>query len=733
MMSAHNHKTEHTKEEHSCCAHQYKNPTVSRVDKAIENTMYTCPMHPQIRQDKPGTCPICGMALEPEQVSLTEKKNPEYQDMFWRFNVAFIASIPIVILAMGERWLSASIPVSLSLWLQAMLATVVVWGCGWPFFLRGWQSLRLQRLNMFTLIALGTGVAWGYSLVVVIFPQWFPFHLQENGMIPVYFEAAAVITTLVLLGQVLELKARERTGDAIRALLHLNPTVAHRLNDYDKDEDITLDEVRVGDRLLVRPGEKIPVDGELIQGQSDVDESMLTGEPMPVAKEIGNHVIGGTLNQQGSFIIKAAQVGKDTLLARIITQVSEAQRTQAPIQRLADAVSAWFVPLVLGIAGLSFLVWFLIGPEPSLSYGLIAAISVLIIACPCALGLATPMSIMVGIGEGARRGILIKNAASLEQLRKVDTLVVDKTGTLTQGHPALTQIIPSKHWQENELLRLAASLERHSEHPLAKALRDEALKRHITLEEAADFIAVRGKGAQAKINDAIIAIGNANWLSVPDDEIPDAALTAQKEGATVIYMTVNKQLAGVFTVADPIKESSQHAVASLIKKGIQVIMLTGDNAVTAKAVAQHVGVQNVIAEVLSDEKSNVIRELQRNGHVVAMVGDGVNDAIALATADIGIAMGTGSDVAIESAGMTLLSGDLNKLLEAYELSVHTVKNIHQNLFFAFIYNALGVPVAAGVLYPLTGLLLNPMIAGAAMALSSVSVIVNALRLRHKLA
>ncbi|MDP3298437.1 MAG: copper-translocating P-type ATPase [Thermodesulfovibrionia bacterium] len=702
------------------------------VDKETGNTMYTCPMHPQIRQDKPGTCPICGMALEPEQVSLTEQKNPEYQDMFWRFIVAFVASIPIVILAMGERWLSASIPVPLSLWLQAMLATVVVWGCGWPFFVRGWQSLRSQRLNMFTLIALGTGIAWGYSLVVVIFPQWFPLHLQENGMIPVYFEAAAVITTLVLLGQVLELKARERTGDAIRALLHLNPTVAHRLNDHDKDEDITLDEVRVGDRLLVRPGEKIPVDGELIQGQSDVDESMLTGEPMPVAKEIGNHVIGGTLNQQGSFIIKAAQVGKDTLLARIITQVSEAQRTQAPIQRLADAVSAWFVPLVLGIAGLSFLVWFLIGPEPSLSYGLIAAISVLIIACPCALGLATPMSIMVGIGEGARRGILIKNAASLEQLRKINTLVVDKTGTLTQGHPALTQIIPSGHWQENELLGLAASLERHSEHPLARALRDEAQRRQMTLKEATNFVAVRGKGAQAQIDGASLAIGNDHWLSVPADEIPIAALKAQEEGATLIYLTVNKQLAGVFIVADRIKESSQRAVASLMKKGIHVIMLTGDNAATAKAVAQQVGIQEVIAEVLPDEKSNVIRKLQQKGHVVAMVGDGVNDAIALAKADIGIAMGTGSDVAIESAGMTLLSGDLSKLLEAYELSVHTVQNIHQNLFFAFFYNALGVPVAAGVLYPLTGLLLNPIIAGTAMALSSVSVIVNALRLRHKL-
>lgn len=729
-MNTKKHGSRQSKETHSRCAHHH--PKIPSAKTVSENTIYTCPMHPQVRQDKPGNCPICGMALEPEQVSLTEQKSPEYKDMFRRFIVAFIASIPIVVLAMGERWLSASIPMSLSLWIQAILATVVVWDCGWPFFVRGWQSLRSRRLNMFTLIALGTGVAWGYSLAVVIFPQWLPLHVQGSGMLPVYFEAAAVITTLVLLGQVLELKARERTGDAIRALLHLNPTVAHRLNDEDKEEDITLDEVHVGDRLLVRPGEKIPVDGEVIRGQSDVDESMLTGEPMPVTKEIGNQVIGGTLNLQGSFIIKAAYVGKDTLLARIIIQVSEAQRSQAPIQRLADAVSAWFVPVVLGIAALAFLVWFLVGPNPSLSYGLIAAVSVLIIACPCALGLATPMSIMVGIGEGAARGILIKNAASLEQLRKITTLVVDKTGTLTEGHPALIQIIPLGNGQKDDLLCLAASLEHHSEHPLAKALRDEAQKRQINLKEATDFIAVRGKGAQAQIDGAIVAIGNAHWLSVSADEIPDRALTAQQEGATLIYLAINKQLAGVFVVADRIKESSQHAVASLMNKGIQVIMLTGDNVMTAKAVAQHIGIKEVIAEVLPDEKSNVIRDLQQKGHVVAMVGDGVNDAIALAKADIGIAMGTGSDVAIESAGMTLLSGDLNKLLEAYELSVHTVRNIHQNLFFAFIYNALGVPVAAGVFYPLTGLLLNPMIAGAAMALSSVSVIVNALRLRQKL-
>lgn len=730
-MSTNKHGSQHHKEAHSCSNHQYSQ-TSTPAGRTSENVLYTCPMHPQIRQDKPGTCPICGMALEPEKASLAEQKNPEYEDMFWRFILASILSIPVVLLAMDEYWMVASIPMSLSLWLQATLTTLVVLGCGWPFFVRGWQSLLSRYLNMFTLIALGTGVAWGYSLAVVIFPQLLPLHMQKSSMMPVYFEAAAVITTLVLLGQVLELKARERTGDAIRALLHLNPTLAHRINDEEQEEDITLDEVAVGDRLLVRPGEKIPVDGEVIRGQSDVDESMLTGEPMPVAKEVGNQVIGGTLNQQGSLIIKAAHVGKDTLLARIITQVSEAQRSQAPIQRLADAASAWFVPIVLGIALLSFLVWFLIGPAPSLSYGLITAISVLIIACPCALGLATPMSIMVGIGEGARRGILIKNAASLEQLRKINTLVVDKTGTLTQGHPALTQIIPIGHWQEEELLVFAASLERHSEHPLARALRDEAQRHQLTLKEAADFIAARGKGAQAQIDGAMIAIGNAHWLSVPANEIPIAASKAQEEGATLMYLTVDKQFAGVFIVADRIKESSQLAVASLMKKGIHVIMLTGDNAMTANAVAQHIGITDVIAEVLPDEKSKVISELQQKGHVVAMVGDGVNDAIALAKADIGIAMGSGSDVAIESAGMTLLSGDLNKLLEAYELSVHTVKNIHQNLFFAFFYNALGVPVAAGVLYPLTGLLLNPMIAGTAMALSSVSVIVNALRLRRKL-
>ena len=727
-MNTYKHSSHH-KEAHNCCVHQQKqNFPLFKITS--ENLIYICPMHPQVRQDKPGNCTICGMALELKQVSLIEQKNPEYQDMFWRFIIASVASISILILAMGERWLDSTI-ISLSLWLQAILATLVVWGCGWSFFARGLQSLR-SRLNMFTLIALGTGVTWGYSLAITIFPQWLPFRIQASGTLPVYFEAAAVITTLVLLGQVLELKARERTGDAIRALLHLNPTTAHRLNDKEQEEDIALDEVQVGNRLRVRPGEKIPVDGEVIDGQSDVDESMLTGEPMPVAKEKGNQVIGGTLNQQGSLIIKAALVGKDTLLARIITQVSDAQRSQAPIQRLADTVSAWFVPVVLVIAVLSFFVWLLVGPQPSFSYGLLAAISVLIIACPCALGLATPMSIMVGIGEGARRGILIKNAASLEQLRKISALVVDKTGTLTEGYPALTQIISAGLWQEEELLCLAYSLERHSEHPLAKALREEALKRQISFKEASHFISIKGKGAQAQINGMTIAIGNARWLSVPVDEIPNEALKAQKEGATLIYMTVNKELAGIFIVADRIKESSKQAITSLIKKGIRIIMLTGDNPLTANAVAKRVGIQEVIAEVLPDEKSNVILKLQQEGHVVAMVGDGINDAIALAKADIGIAMGTGSDVAIESAGMTLLSGNLTKLSEAYALSVHTVNNIHQNLFLAFIYNAMGVPIAAGVLYPLTGLLLNPIIASGAMALSSVSVITNALRLRRKI-
>lgn len=714
---------------HSHCAHHASRE--ANVEPLPEDAVFICPMHPQIRQMSPGNCPICGMALEPEKISLKEHEHSEYREMFLRFMIAFLASIPVVVLAMGEHWLAASFSTSLSLWLQAALTSVVVWGCGWPFFKRGWQSLRTRHLNMFTLIALGTGVAWGYSMVAMFFPQWLPGTLRMDGT-PVYFEAAAVVITLVLLGQVLELKARERTGDAVRALLHLNPDVAHRLNEQNEEEDVTLDRVQIADRLLVRPGEKIPVDGAVISGQSEVDESMLTGESRFVPKETGSRVIGGTLNLEGSLTVKADYVGKDTLLARIIAQVNEAQRSQAPVQRLVDEVSGWFVPLVLGVAVLSFCVWFFTGPEPSLSYALMAAISVLIIACPCALGLATPMSIMVAIGEGARRGILIKNAASLEQLRKITTLVVDKTGTLTEGHPALIQIIPMGDWTEELLLCLAASLEHHSEHPLAKAIRKEALNRGISLKEAINFQAVRGKGAQADIEGLTVAAGNADWLSVAPDAIPDAARSAQKEGATLIFLTINKALAGLFIAADRLKESSQKAIASLTEKGINVIMLTGDARETARAIAARLGIQEVIAEVLPDEKSDVIAQLQQKGQVVAMVGDGVNDAIALTKADIGIAMGTGSDTAIESAGMTLLSGDLNKLSEAYALSVHTVNNIRQNLFFAFVYNALGVPVAAGILYPFTGILLNPMIAGAAMALSSVSVIVNALRLRKQM-
>ncbi|STX50152.1 copper transporting P-type ATPase [Legionella busanensis] len=722
------HNVQHDTKAHSCCAQPEK-----EVDfrPASSNVIYTCPMHPQIRQEKPGTCPICGMALEPEEITLEAQKNHEYYDMFWRFILACLASIPVVVLAMGEHWLTSYIPYYVSLWTQALLATFVVWVCGWPFFVRGWQSIRTRHLNMFTLIAIGTGVAWVYSVGVSLFPQLLPAAFKE-GMLPVYFEAAAVITTLVLLGQVLELKARERTGDAIRALLHLKPTTARRLNEHRQEEEISLEAVNVGDKLRVRPGEKIPVDGEVMSGQSHVDESMLTGEPMPVIKEPGQKVIGGTLNQEGSFIMRAALIGKDTLLARIIMQVSDAQRSQAPIQRLADKVSAWFVPVVLLIAVIAFIVWLFVGPQPTLGFALMAAISVLIIACPCALGLATPMSIMVGIGEGARRGILIKDAASLERLRQMTTLVVDKTGTLTKGHPVLTKIIPIGTWQEETLLRLAASLEHHSEHPLAKAIRSEARARKLSFIDATDFMAVTGKGAQAQIKGQTVAIGNRHWLSVKLDDVPKEALNAQKEGATLLYLAVDKQLAGVFIVTDPVKDTSCKAVASLRKKGIEVIMLTGDNEITANAVAKQVGIQNVIAEVLPDEKSKLIGQLQQEGKIVAMAGDGVNDAIALAKADIGLAMGTGSDVAIESAGMTLLTGDLSQLVVAYELSQQTVKNIHQNLFFAFIYNALGVPIAAGVLYPVLGLLLNPMLAGAAMALSSVSVIINALRLRKHL-
>lgn len=710
---------------HECCTHQ-KQP--SERTAAVESLVYICPMHPEIRQSKPGHCPICGMDLEPERISLQEAEHQGYRDMFWRFIVALIASLPVVILAMGDHWLSSLISPRLSLSVQALLATLVVWGCGWPFFIRAWQSIKSRHLNMFTLIALGTGVAWGYSLFALLFPELFPVTVRTmNGQVPVYFEAAAVIITLVLLGQVLELKAREKTGDAIRALLHLSPLVAHRMLSNGQEEEVSLDDVHIGDELRVRPGEKIPVDGAVLSGQSYVDESMITGEPMPVLKEQGSQVIGATLNQQGSLLIKAAHVGQDTLLSRIITLVSEAQRSRAPIARLTDAVASWFVPLVIGVALLAWFLWTVVAS--SFSFGMIAAISVLIIACPCALGLATPMSIMVGIGEGARRGLLIKNAQALEQMVHIDTLVVDKTGTLTQGHPTLTQIIACSNWDENELLAFAVAVERHSEHPLARALLAEAVARHLPSMEALDFIAVSGKGAKAIVNKRHIAIGNRQWLAVEEQQVPEVARHAEKEGATLLYLTIDDELAGLFVVRDAIKPETLSTIQYLQQKGIEVIMLTGDNQKTAEAVAKRLGLSHVIAEVMPEDKSAVITRLQREGRVVAMAGDGVNDAIALSKADIGIAMGTGSDVAIESAGMTLLRGDLHSLTLAYDLSKATVRNIHQNLFFAFIYNALGIPIAAGVLYPVTGMLLSPMIAGAAMALSSVSVIANALRLK----
>jgi Cu+-exporting ATPase len=694
---------------------------------------YICPMHLEIRQSKPGNCPICGMALEPETISLEETQNPEYVNMRRRFFIALIATLPVFFLAMSEHVIAPFFSPYLSLWIQALLATPVVLWCGWPFFQRGWQSVKSMHLNMFTLIAIGTGVAWGYSVIALIFPSLFPPTFRDaHGLVAAYFEAAAVITTLVLLGQVLELKAREQTGGAIRALLNLNPTFAHRLVNSDEEEEITLEQVMVDDLLRVRPGEIIPVDGEVTSGQSYVDESMVTGEPMPVNKQIGKQVIGATINQTGSFVMKAHHVGQDTLLSRIIRQVSEAQRSRAPIQRLADSVSGWFVPIVLLIAVLAFVIWSIFGPQPAMSYGLIAAVSVLIIACPCALGLATPMSIMVGIGQGARQGILIKNAEALELMEKINTLVLDKTGTLTEGHPSLTRIIALDDFKEDKVLSLAATLENNSEHPIAKAIMIAAKTKNIPLRNTEEFVAITGKGVRALIDNQEVIIGNLRLMqefAIEASVHVDETDTWRNEGATVLYMAINKKLAAQFVIEDPIKLSSRITIEALQQRGIQVMMLTGDNQKTANAVAKKLGIDKVIAEVLPEDKSKVIKNLKAKGFIVAMAGDGVNDAIALTQADIGIAMGTGSDVAIESAGVTLLRGDLAAIVVALDLSKATMRNIRQNLFFAFIYNALGVPLAAGIFYPLTGILLNPMIAAAAMSLSSVSVITNALRLR----
>lgn len=729
----HHSSSGHTKSS-ACCHHDTKSmQNTAKLMPSSEELIYSCPMHPEIRQLTPGDCPICGMALEPLVMTISSKANTEYIDMRYRFWIAVVLTLPVFIIVMSRHWIGHGIPSNISIWVQMILATPVVLWCGWPFLERGVKSIKSRHLNMFTLISIGIGVAWTYSMVAVFFPGAFPLAFRnKNGLVEVYFEAAAVITTLVLLGQVLELKAREQTGSAIRALLNLAPATAHRIMTNGNEEEVRLDEVVVGDLLRVRPGEKIPVDGEVVEGKSHVDESMITGEPMPVTKEVGFKVIGATINQTGSFVIKAVHVGTDTMLSRIVQMVSEAQRSRAPIQRLADTVAGWFVPVVLIIAVLSFIVWAIYGPKPSFSYGLIAAVSVLIIACPCALGLATPMSIMVGIGQGAKNGILIKNANALENMEKVRILLVDKTGTLTEGHPQLTHIVSAQGIGEDELLAMAASLESNSEHPLANAIISAANKKQLTQTPVSNFDALTGKGVTGLVNGRHIAIGNAILMKefgASNEALFSKADSFRALGATVIFLAVDKKLEALLVVEDPIKESTPTAIHELQQMGIELIMLTGDSKKTGEAVASKLGIKQVIAEVMPEDKGRIVNELKNQGFIVAMAGDGVNDAPALATADIGIAMGTGTDVAIESAGITLLHGDLSGIVKARRLSCATMRNIRQNLFFAFIYNILGVPVAAGLLYPFTGLLLSPIFAAAAMSLSSVSVIMNALRLR----
>jgi Cu+-exporting ATPase len=710
-------------------------PEATTPETVPEGTIYTCPMHPEIRQVGPGSCPICGMALEPVTVTAETGPNPELIDMTRRFWIGVVLAVPVVALEMGGHLtnLHMLLGQQLSNWLQLVLATPVVLWAGWPFFVRGWNSVVTRNLNMFTLIALGTGVAWLYSVVATAAPGIFPAAFRGmDGSVAVYFEAAAVITVLVLLGQVLELRAREQTSGAIRALLDLAPKTARRIKTDGSEEEVTLDLIGIGDRLRVRPGEKVPVDGSVIEGRSAIDESMVTGESMPLTKEVGDRVIGGTINRSGGLVIEAEKIGRDTMLARIVQMVADAQRSRAPIQRLADRVASWFVPLVVLVAVLAFVAWSIWGPDPRLAFGLVAAVTVLIIACPCALGLATPMSIMVGVGRGASAGVLIKNAEALERMEKVNTLVVDKTGTLTQGKPSVTAVRTGSGMTEDELLRLAASLERGSEHPLAVAIVDEAEKRGLALAKAADFDSPTGKGVFGTVEGRSIVIGNAKFLA--ESGVETAALAAEAEtlrsdGATAIFVAVDGAAAGIIAISDPIKPTTPAAIEALHREGIRIVMLTGDNRTTAEAVARRLGIDEVEADVLPDRKSEVVQRLRKEGRVVAMAGDGVNDAPALAAADVGIAMGTGTDVAIESAGVTLLGGDLTGIVRARRLSHATMRNIRQNLFFAFIYNAAGVPVAAGVLYPTFGILLSPIIAAAAMALSSVSVIGNALRLR----
>ena len=694
-------------------------------------TIFTCPMHPEVEQEGPGSCPICGMALEPEMPGANDGPNIELIDMTRRLWVGSLLMLPVLALEMGGH-LFGWLPPMLSNWAQLVLATPVVLWAGWPFFVRGARSIASRNLNMFTLIALGTGVAWTYSVVATVAPGLFPPEFRgHDGAVAVYFETASVITVLVLLGQVLELRAREQTSGAIRALLDLAPKTAISVTEHG-DAVVALDAVAVGDRLRVRPGDKVPVDGELIEGHSTLDESMVTGESMPVSKDLGSKVIGGTINRSGGFVMRAEKVGRDTMLARIVQMVAAAQRSRPPIQRLADRVAEWFVPAVILVALLAFSAWATFGPEPRYSYGLIAAITVLIIACPCALGLATPMSIMVGIGRGAQAGVLIKNAEALERMEAVDTLVLDKTGTLTEGQPKVVAIKAAEGFDETQMLRLAASVEQSSEHPLARAIVEAAAERKIGLKPVRGFDSPSGKGAIGMVERRRVVLGNARFLrelGIKPGALEADAENFRTEGATAVFVAIGRKAAGIIAIADPVKDSAAHALQELKADGIAIVMLTGDNRTTAMAVAHKLGIAEIEAEVLPDEKIAAIERLKREGRVVAMAGDGVNDAPALAAADVGIAMGTGADVAIESAGITLLTGDLRGIVRGRRLSRATMRNIRQNLFFAFVYNAAGVPVAAGALYPLFGILLSPMLGALAMSLSSVSVIANALRLR----
>lgn len=704
---------------------------------APQGAIYTCPMHPQVRQEGPGNCPICGMALEPLEVTAEAGPNHELIDMTRRMWIGLALTIPVVILEMGAHipglGLHNLISPTASTWIQFLLATPVVLWAGWPFFVRGSQSVVRRNLNMFSLIALGTGAAYLYSLVATFAPGVFPEGFRGmGGTVAVYYEAAAVITVLVLLGQVLELRAREQTGGAIRALLDLAPKTARRIRPDGTDEEVSLAEVQLGDRLRVRPGEGVPVDGEVLEGGGSVDESMVTGESLPVEKEPGSKLIGGTVNGTGSLVMRADKVGSDTMLSRIVAMVAEAQRSRAPIQRMADQVSGFFVPVVIAVAVVAFIAWAVWGPAPALSYGLIAAVSVLIIACPCALGLATPMSIIVGVGKGAGVGVLIRSAEALERMEKVDTLVVDKTGTLTVGKPEVVAVVPGPGLTEEEVLPLAASLERSSEHPLAAAIVAAAHKRGVELGEPADFASITGKGVTGTVNGRHVALGNARLMSDLGVDLGDLAARAddlRREGGSALFLAVDGRPGGVIAVADPIKETTPDALRSLRAEGIHIVMLTGDNVTTAAAVARKLGIDEFQGDVLPEDKHRIVRELRAKGRVVAMAGDGVNDSPALAEADVGIAMGTGTDVAMQSAGVTLVKGDLVGIARARTLSHATMRNIRQNLFFAMIYNGLGVPVAAGVLYPLFGILLSPVVAALAMALSSVSVIANSLRLR----